>query len=301
MSSGAPPPLRERMLGLLDPSGLMAMAIPHYVHVCIEAIKRGEVLAPITQTTRLRDEAFARFWIAFSNFLEKNAPTPVPGVEPELSGSSALIPPLLKTASGIVLDIGPGTGSQMHLLRSPAITAIYGAEPCVGLHGDLHSKAVAEGLESKYHILKCGAASAELIPALEATGTGVVDAHKANGRGIFDTIICVRVLCSVPQMEKTIQELYALLKPGGRVLVTEHVVNPWRTAKGSILARVAQGVYQLLGWSFFIGDCCMDRDTEGALRKAADGDGGWESVDIERSFGWSPLPYISGVLVKKSI
>jgi SAM-dependent methyltransferase len=189
----------------------------------------------------------------------------------------------------------------MHLLRSPAITAIYGAEPCVGLHGDLHSKAVAEGLESNYHILKCGAASAELIPALEATGTGVVDAHKANGRGIFDTIICVRVLCSVPQMEKTIQELYALLKPGGRVLVTEHVVNPWRTAKGSILARVAQGVYQLLGWSFFIGDCCMDRDTEGALRKAADGDGGWESVDIERSFGWSPLPYISGVLVKKSI
>jgi hypothetical protein len=102
-------------------------------------------------------------------------------------------------------------------------------------------------------------------------------------------------------MEKTIQELYTLLKPGGRVLVTEHVVNPWRTAKGSILARVAQGVYQLLGWSFFIGDCCMDRDTEGALRKAADGDGGWESVDIERSFGWSPLPYISGVFVKKSI
>jgi SAM-dependent methyltransferase len=188
----------------------------------------------------------------------------------------------------------------MHLLHSPAITAIYGAEPCAGLHGELHSMAVAEGLESKYHILKCGAASAELIPALEATGTGVVDAHKVSGSGIFDTIICVRVLCSVPQMEKTIQELYALLKPGGRVLVTEHVVNPWRTAKGSILARVAQGVYQLLGWSFFIGDCCMDRDTEGALRKAADQDGGWESVDIERSFGWSPLPYISGVLVKKS-
>lgn len=31
----------------------------------IEAIRKGEILAPITQIARLRDEAFARFWIAF--------------------------------------------------------------------------------------------------------------------------------------------------------------------------------------------------------------------------------------------
>ncbi|KAJ5177119.1 uncharacterized protein N7482_002996 [Penicillium canariense] len=303
MSSDAPPPFGEWFLNLLEPAQLMAMAMSYYFQVCTEAVKSGQVLAPITQTSRLRDEAFGRFWIAFStNREEENSTATSASNEPEeaeLTGSSALIPPLLKTASGIVLDIGPGTGTQMPLLRSPAITAIYGAEPCIGLHKELRAKALAEGLGSKYHVLHCGAASSELIPALEATGTGVADAHNANGGGVFDTILCVRVLCSVPEMERTTRELYSLLKPGGRLLVTEHVVNPWRTAKGSFGARVAQAIYQLLGWSFFIGDCCMDRDTEGALRRAADGDGGWESVQLERAFGWSPLPYISGVLVKR--
>lgn len=167
----------------------------------------------------------------------------------------------------------------MPLLKSPSISAIYGAEPCIGLHKALHSKAVTEGLGSKYHILPCSVSPSELLPALDATGTGVTDSHQANGDGIFDTIICVRVLCSVPDLEQTMRELYALLRPGGKVLVMEHVVNPWRTAKGSVAARIAQGVYQGLGWSFFIGDCCLDRDVEGALRGAADADGGWESGD----------------------
>jgi hypothetical protein len=101
-------------------------------------------------------------------------------------------------------------------------------------------------------------------------------------------------------MERTVDELYGLLKPGGKLLVTEHVVNAWRTAKGSFLARVVQGVYQVFGWSFFIGDCALDRDTEGVLLRAARSDGGWEVVDLERSFAWSVMPYLSGTLVKKS-
>lgn len=199
----------------------------------------------------------------------------------------------------------------MPLLRSPAISVIYGAEPCRGLHAELRAKAFAEGLAGKYHILPCGVAADELVPALRATGTGVIKDSPTNNNvnntgkidevgGICDTILCVRVLCSVPQMEHTLRNLYKLLKPGGRLLVTEHVVNPWHSAKGSLLARLAQAVYQLLGWSWYMGDCHMDRDTETALRRAADEDGGWESVELERSFGWSALPYISGTLVKRS-
>ncbi|KAJ5775445.1 uncharacterized protein N7511_000456 [Penicillium nucicola] len=284
MSSEAPPPFTQRMLGLLEPAQLMAWAMSHYFRACSEAVKDGQILAPITQTRRLRDEAFGRFWVEFS------------------LGSSALIPPLLKTANGTVLDVGPGTGTQMPLLTSPHITSLYGAEPCAGLHKELQARAVAEGISDKYHILHCGAAAAELIPALKATGTGVVDGFEGDARaGVFDTILCVRVLCSVPNMERTIAELYGLLKPGGKLLVTEHVVNPWGRAKGSILARIAQAVYQFFGWSWFIGDCCMTRDVEGAVRGAADCDGGWEMVELERSFEWSAMPYISGTLVKKGI
>jgi SAM-dependent methyltransferase len=190
----------------------------------------------------------------------------------------------------------------MPLLTSPSIKALYGAEPCTGLHAELRARAVAQGISEKYHILPCGAAASELIPALKATGTGVVDGYETDARvGVFDTILCVRVLCSVPRMERTIGELYGLLKPGGRLIVTEHVVNPWWRAKGSIVARFAQAVYQAFGWSWFIGDCCLTRDVEGARRRAADADGGWESFELERSFEWSALPYISGVLIKKGL
>lgn len=189
----------------------------------------------------------------------------------------------------------------MHLLRSAAITSLYGPEPCTGLHSELRAKAISQGVSEKYHILSCGAAASELLPALRETGSGVVDAYDVDTKnGVFDTILCVRVLCSVPEMERTVRELYGLLKPGGRMLITEHVVNDWRAAKGSVVARIAQGLYQLFGWSFLIGDCCLNRDTERALRGAAEGDGGWAVVDLERSFEWSPMPYLSGTLVKKS-
>lgn len=304
----------------------------------LEAVfRRGQILSLLLQSEHLRSEAFARFWISFTgmyhagsiywayihihaNTANKNdlnlttPPVPQDGAPntdaqdnaagpstPQKSGD--LIPPLLARASGTVLDIGPGSGTQMPYLRSPAIRAIYGAEPCVDLHGELRASAQREGLNDKYRIVPSSVVAAELLPALQKDGvvsaeTNSVDDLRAHG-GVFDTIVCVRVLCSVPEMEKTVAELYALLRPGGKMLVTEHVVNPWRTAKGSFVARFMQSLYQALGWSWFLGDCCLTRDTGEMLKRAADMDGGWEVADLERSFGRSPLSYVSGVLVKR--
>lgn len=209
--------------------------------------------------------------------------------------STDLVPPILARANGVVLDIGPGTGSQMPLLRRSEISAIYGAEPCVGLHSDLRKRAEDEGLGGTYRILGCSVSAEELAPALRKEGL----LRQEEAGGVFDTILCVRVLCSIPEPEKTLRDLYALLKPGGQMLVIEHVVNPWRTAKGSFIARAMQGLYQMLGWSVFMGDCRLTRDTESALRGAADEDGGWERVELDSAFGRSPMAYISGVLVKR--
>ncbi|KAF3027378.1 hypothetical protein E8E15_007884 [Penicillium rubens] len=190
MSNESPPPFTGRMLGMLEPAYLLTWAMSHYVRVCAEAVfKNGQVFAPITQTRRLRDEAFGRFWIEFSTPRQMSS-DPNNKETPEPVGSSALIPPILRTASGIVLDIGPGTGTQMPLLTSPAITALYGAEPCKGLHASLRAKAQAENISPKYHIVPTGVAADELVPALRATGTGVVDAYDTDPRaGIFDTIL----------------------------------------------------------------------------------------------------------------
>ncbi|PYH82447.1 phospholipid methyltransferase [Aspergillus uvarum CBS 121591] len=285
------PTTRQWLASLLEPGQILSMAVKSYLIVCLEAILEGRILAPLLETQRLRDEAFGRFWVAFSGQQQQQQqPTQDQPAEPTaIQGSADLIPPLLATARGITLDLGPGTGTQMPHLRSPAITALYGVEPCHHLHATLRVRAETEGVSEKYTILGCSAAPDQLVPVLQQRGLVAA----------VDTILCVRVLCSVPDLEGTVRGLYSLLKPGGRVIVVEHVVNSGLQGTGSVVARVVQGLYELLGWRWFVGDCCLTRDTEGALRGAAAEDGGWERVELRRYFGEGVMPYVAGVLVKK--
>ncbi|EFR00602.1 phospholipid methyltransferase [Nannizzia gypsea CBS 118893] len=290
------PTVGERIYELAEPGFLGVWAAYSFMTVMLETILRGQLLAPIFKLQEIKEEAFSRFWISFSGARDKanqdpNAPVPEP------AASSALIPPLLAHADGVVLDIGPGTGTQTPLFTSPNLRIMYGAEPCLGLHEDLSAKVESCGLGSKYRILHCGAQPDSLLPALKKAGA--LDDENNEGKGVFDTIVCVRVLCSVPEPEKTIKGLYDLLKPGGKILICEHVVNPWTTPKGSSVARFVQALYGLSGWSFFMGGCNLDRDTERTLRAVGDADGGWGSVDLESSFTSGPLPYVSGTLVKR--
>lgn len=43
--------------------------------------------------------------------------------------------------------------------------------------------------------------------------------------GSVDTILSMQVLCSVEKPEEVLRYLYTLLKPGGRMVVYEHVQN----------------------------------------------------------------------------
>ena len=189
----------------------------------------------------------------------------------------------------MVLDIGPGSGSQVPLFANNAnITAIYGAEPTTGLHKPLQLRINEAKLTSEYHILSCPAEKSELLAALAKEGI------KPSPKGNFDTIVCIRVLCSVPNLEETIRDFYSMLRPGGQLIVVEHIRNPW-TTNGSILGRLMQMVYHFLGWRFFLAGCEMHRDTPAVLKRAAP----WEAVELKTNFEWSALPYVSGTLTKK--
>ncbi len=205
------------------------------------------------------------------------------------------IVPLFNSASGVVLDLGPGDGRQLVNYTNPSIQALYGVEPCMELHAGLQIAADKAGLGSKLHILNCGAQRETLLPMLQEVGL------LGNGKvqGVFDTIVCSKVLCSVPRQNDTVAGLYALLKPSGRMIICEHVRNPWRTPKGSVVARVIQEFFMLHGWSWFLGGCQLTRVTDEVVKAAADGDGGWEKVDLEYVVQWGTIPFVLGELVKK--
>lgn len=176
------------------------------------------------------------------------------------------------------------------------------------MHDGLRKSANSANFGDKYKILHCGGQPESLIPAL--VSASVLSPEKAKGKGqgkwaveegVFDTIICVRVICGVPDMESTLSTLYDLLKPGGKVIMVEHVINKWWKPKGSVIGRSLQLLYKLLGWEFFMGNCCMGRDTAEDLKRIGYGKekAGWESVELEYFLEWSVLPFVSGVFVKK--
>ena len=153
--------------------------------------------------------------------------------------------PILADSRRVILNVGPGAGDQLGYYKRPEnITAIYGAEPNVDLHAALRENATKAGLGEKYKVLPCGAEPEFLIPAL--TKDGLLGNEGSLRNGVFDEVICIRVLCGVPKQRETIEGLYRCLKPGGRFVVCEHVVND-ESGLGGWMARFFQHFWMALG------------------------------------------------------
>ncbi|KAF2005181.1 hypothetical protein P154DRAFT_518715 [Amniculicola lignicola CBS 123094] len=236
----------------------------------------------LLKLTDLRYRSFARLWTNNGEAMTVEMPGP--------------IDELLSKCQGIVLDIGPGSGEILPRFNNSKIVTMYGAEPAAPLHPGLIRNAKKAGFGDKYIPLLCGGEPESLIPALHKSGIlGQSGTGGAGESGVFDEICCVRVLCGVPHPKETIKGLYGLLKPGGRMVICEHVVNPWRT-KGRFAARLSQFVFSVLGWSFFLGGCEMQRNTEQYLREA----GEWSEFKLEYVGAKDAVPFVVGELRKKS-
>lgn len=204
---------------------------------------------------------------------------------------------LIGRARGRVLDIGPGSGEVLRRFKADQITELWGVEPATDMHAELEANAVRAGLRGKFHALACGAEPESLVPALARAGL-----LAKGGEGVFDDICLTRVLCGVPRPRDTIHGLYRALKPGGRFIVSEHVVNPWPGKEGSLIGRVLQFFWHNIGgWRWLMGGCEMERNTRQWLLDAAKEDGGWSKVELVYFNGWSCVPFVVGTLTKKGI
>ena len=93
------------------------------------------------------------------------------------------------------------------------IEKVYGVEPVISLHAALRLSIKENKMDDIYHIVP---GSIEDESALEKFGITP---------GTVDTIISIQVLCSVPHPQETLRRLYQLLKPGGQIIVYEHIQN----------------------------------------------------------------------------
>ncbi len=113
---------------------------------------------------------------------------------------------LLAKASGSVLEIGFGTGANVPYYARDLrfVTAI---DPNAGMV----SLARAHAASTRDSLVRWVIASGEMLP---------FPGHS------FDTVVSTLTLCSIPQIAPALQELYRVLKPGGRFLFLEHGQSP---------------------------------------------------------------------------
>lgn len=162
-----------------------------------------------------------------------------------------------------VLEIGPGAGANFPYY--PAGLRWVGVEPNPAMHAYLRERLQAGGLRAG---LVQG--QAEALPVASAN---------------CDLVVSTLVLCSVRDPARVLGEVRRVLRPGGLLLLLEHVAAPagqplwrWQRRLGPLWTKLADG-------------CHPDRDTARILSEA-----GFACDALQRFNGlfWLVRPHLFG-------
>ena len=111
---------------------------------------------------------------------------------------------LLQDVSGDILEIGFGTG--LNLPHYPdGVEKITTIDPNPGMKKIARSRIADSNITVDYRTL-----NGESLPMAD---------------GSFDSVVCTWTLCSIPQADRAISEVYRLLKPGGKFFFIEHGIS----------------------------------------------------------------------------
>jgi ubiquinone/menaquinone biosynthesis C-methylase UbiE len=176
---------------------------------------------------------------------------------------------LVSGLEGEILEVGAGTGLNIpHYERAARVIAV---EPDASMARQLRKRAPEAGVP-----VEIVTGSAEALPFPD---------------GSFDTVVVTFVLCSVEDPAAALAEVRRVLRPGGRLVMLEHVRGDRRLARWQdrftpLHRKVA-------------GNCHLNRETKDAVAAA-----GFDAADIHvtRIPGSHPLVRsgIQGVAIKTS-
>ena len=217
---------------------------------------------------------------------------------------------LLSGLTGDVLDVGAGTGVNLQHYRAASKVVAVEPDPAMrarltrrvaALSGPAASEpttpAASTPAPSTPPATPAPAASTPVGTPADSFGRIPVDVHDAAAEslpfpdGSFDAVVCTLVLCTVADPSRALSEAARVLRPGGRLVVLEHVRGTGR------LARWQDRITPL--FSRMAGGCHPNRDTRAAIEKAGFT---FEHVEAFQPLpGWVPTsPMLEAVAIPPS-
>lgn len=164
-------------------------------------------------------------------------------------------------AAGRVLEIGIGSGLNLAFYDRSRVDSLVGLDPSPELRAIAERRAREAGIDVEWIPL-----GGESIPLDEAS---------------VDTVLTTYTLCTIPGVERALGEMRRVLRPGGRLLFSEHGRAPDPGVK-----RWQDRLNPL--WNRIGGGCNLNRPVEEMVRR-----GGFEPEAIEALYlpGPRPLTY----------
>ena len=155
-------------------------------------------------------------------------------------------------AEGRVLEVGMGSGLNIPFYDIDKVELVWGLEPSEGMRRKARARVASAPFELRWLGL-----SAEEIPLQD---------------GSADTVVLTYTLCTIPGWKAAVEQMRRVLKPGGKLLFSEHGRAPDDSVR-----RWQDRLDPL--WSRLAGGCHLNRDIPALLR-----DGGFDVRQLETMY-----------------
>ncbi len=162
-------------------------------------------------------------------------------------------------AHGLVLEIGAGNGLNFAFYDPATVEQVEAIEPDSVMLSYARTRVAAARVS-----INLTQGSVESLPFADES---------------FDCVVVTLVFCSVGDPLRGLNEVKRVLKPGGALLMVEHV-----RAHGTILATMQNIVTPLT--RLVAGNCHWNRDTERTVKQSG------FKIEQRRDISWSVLPFI---------
>ena len=161
-------------------------------------------------------------------------------------------------AHGRVLEIGIGSGLNLPFYDAARVEKLWGLEPAAEIRRMAEKAAVGVPFPIEFIGLP-----GEQVPLDDAS---------------MDTVVTTYTLCTIPDAVAALREMRRVLKPGGRLLFSEHGRAP--DASVRTWQRRLTPIWRRIG-----GGCRLDRDIPALLRQ-----GGFDIATMETMYIPGPRP-----------